>query len=304
MGPSAFKGAEEGTYQMVEITVNAVINGLFYGSLWGLVALGFTLVFGVMDFVNFAQGFFVLIFSYLSYFLFTNMGIDPYVSLVIVIPTSFLLGVLLYKTVGVKLIAEPHSSHIIVTLGICFLIENILLLFFGGDLHSAVTGYSSSTYIMEPIIVSAPRMWAALVVLLCLTALYIFMKYTDYGKSIRAAADNRRGASISGIFVDRVYILAFGLSTILAGIAGAVMIPFYLVSPFTGHELLGKAFAAVVIGGLGSISGAMVGGLIIGIVESVSSVYLTGSLGNALVFLIVIFVLVFKPSGLLGEKGE
>jgi branched-chain amino acid transport system permease protein len=254
-----------------------------------------------MDFVNFAQGFFVLIFAYLSYFLFSYWGVEPYLSLIVIIPLSFILGLSVYKYLGARLIDEPHSSHIIVTLGLCFFIENGILLIAGGDLRSAVTPYTSTTFRAGSFIISYPRLWASLISWSCVIFLFIFLKHTDLGKAMRAAADNREGAKIVGIFVDRVYMIAFGLSILIGGIAGAVMIPFYLISPFSGMDFLSKAFAAVVIGGLGSVPGAIVGGLIIGVVESVAGVYFKASLGNALTFFLVIIVLVFKPSGLFGE---
>jgi branched-chain amino acid transport system permease protein len=286
---------------MVEVTLNALINGLLYGSIWGVIALGFTLIFGVMEFVNFAQGFFVLVPAYVSFLLFTSWGIDPYVSLILVIPLSFVLGLLVYKCVGARLLDEPHSAHIIVTLGLCFFIENSILLLAGGDLRSAVTSYTSESIRLGPLIISYPRLWASLIAWACVVLLFVFLKYTNLGKSMRAAADNREGARIVGIYVDRVYLIAFGLSFLIGGITGAVMIPFYLMNPFTGMDFLGKAFAAVLIGGLGSIPGAIVGGLIIGVVESIAGVFLKSSLGNALTFFIVILVLIFKPSGLFGE---
>jgi len=286
---------------MFTVTLNAVITGLIYGSIWGIIALGFTLVFGVMNFVNFAHGSFVLLPSYLSFILFVSWGIDPYISLILIIPLSFILGLFVYKYLGDRIIDEPHSVHIIVTLGLCFFIENAILLLAGGDIRSAVTSYTSSTFKIESIIISYSRFWASLVSWLCVVLLFIFLKYTDFGVMIRAAADNKEGAKIVGIFVDRVYLIAFGLSTLIAGIAGAIIIPFYLISPFSGMDLLTKAFCAVVIGGLGSIPGAIIGGLIIGVVECVAGVFFKASLGNALTFFIMILVLIFKPNGLFGE---
>lgn len=254
-----------------------------------------------MDFVNFAQGFFVVVPAYLSYFLFVTLGVDPYLSLVLIIPISYGLGVLMYKFMGASLINEPHPAHIIATLGLCFFFENMLLLLAGGDLRSAVTPYTSATTSVGPFIISHSRLWASAVSWLCVLSLFIFLKKTDLGKSMRAAADNREGAKIVGIYVDRVYLIAFGLSVLIAGVAGAVMIPFYMMNPFTGHDFLGKAFAAVVIGGLGSIPGAIVGGLIIGVVEAVAGVFFKASLGNALTFFIMILVLIFKPNGIFGD---
>jgi branched-chain amino acid transport system permease protein len=287
---------------MVTVVANAFINGLMYGSIWGIVAVGFTLVFGVMDYVNFAQGFLVLIPAYLSYFLFVSLGVDPFLSLVLLVPLSFVLGMFVYKYFGAPVIKEPHSAHIAVTIGLCYFIENLLLLLAGGDLRSAVTSYTSSTFSLGSFLVSYPRLWASLVSWLSLALLFIFLRYTDMGKSMRAAADNREGAMIVGIYVHRIYLIAFGVSVVVAGVAGAIMIPFYLMSPFSGFEFLAKAFGAVVIGGLGSIPGAIVGGLIIGVVESIATVYFKASLGNALTFFIMILVLIFKPSGLFAAE--
>ena len=288
---------------MVIVTLNAVINGLMYGSIWGVIALGFTLIFGVMNFVNFAQGHFVMLSAYFAYFLFTVWCIDPYVSLLLIIPLFFVLGFLMYRYLGTRLIDLPHNSHIIATLALGLLIENFLLLFLGGDLRSVMTSYTTSSFFIGPMRLSHPRLGASIVAWLCVAGLYGFLRYTETGKAIRATADNKRGARIVGIHVDRVYLIAFGLSIMVAGSAGAVMIPFFLVGPFSGMDFLVKAFSAVVIGGLGSIPGAIAGGLIIGLVESVSSVFLSASYGNAISCLIMILVLIFKPSGLFGEGG-
>lgn len=287
---------------MITCTVNAFINGLMYGSIWGIIAIGFTLVFGVMNYVNFAQGFFVLITAYLSYFTFVSWGIDPFLSLVLIVPLSFVLGMFFYKYLGAPVIKEPHSTHIALTIGVCFFIQNLLLLIAGGDMRSAVTSYTSSTFHVGSLIISYPRLWASLIAWLSVILLFIFMRATDTGKSMRAAADNRKGAMIVGIYVERVYLIAFGVSTLVAGIAGSIMIPFYLMSPLSGMDFLMKAFAAVIIGGLGSIPGAMVGGLIIGVVESVSTVFFKASLGNAFTCFIMILVLIFKPSGLFSDE--
>jgi branched-chain amino acid transport system permease protein len=211
------------------------------------------------------------------------------------------MGLLVFKYLARRLIEEDQTAHIIVTLGLGFLIENAILFLAGGDLRIAVTSYASSTFSLGPIIISYPRLWASLISWSCVLLLFILLKFTVLGKAMRAAADNREGAKIVGIYVDRVYFIAFGVSILIAGIAGSVMIPFYLVSPFSGLDLLTKAFVAVIIGGLGSIPGAIVGGVVIGVVESVAGVYLKVSLGNALVFFIMILVLIIKPSGLFGE---
>ncbi len=288
---------------MFIVTINAIINGLMYGSIWGVIALGFTLIFGVMNFVNFAQGHFVMLAAYLSFLLFTAWHIDPYLSLIMILPLFFMLGLLMYRYLGMRLIDWPHNAHIIATIALFLLMENLLLLFLGGDLRSAMTGYTTASFVIGWLRISYARMGAAIVAWLCVIGVYVFLRFTDTGKAIRATADNKQGARIVGIHVHWVYLAAFGLSILVAGAAGAAMIPFFLVGPFSGNDFLMKAFASVVIGGLGSIPGAIAGGLIIGVAESVAAVFLSASYGNAIAMVIMVLVLILKPSGLFGDGG-
>ncbi len=285
----------------LDVVVQAVLSGLFMGSVYALVAIGFTLVFGVTDIVNFAHGHLVAAAMFVTYVLFQAARVDPYLSLVIVLPLFFGLGALLYRLVIARIVDQPHSAHMMVTLGLLIFLENLLNFFFGGDLRGITTGYTTSSLVVGPIAVPLARLGAAAVSLAAVAVLALFLRGTSLGKAVRAAANNREGAALVGIDVRRVYLLSFALGTAAAALAGTVIMPFSLVSPFVGDEFILKAFVIAVLGGLGSVGGALAGGLLIGLVEAVSSLYISASLGTAIVFAILILVLLYRPWGLFGQ---
>lgn len=277
------------------------LSGLFMGSVYALIGIGFTLVFGVTDIVNFAHGHLVMGAMFITYLLFKLAGVDPYLSLVAVVPLFFALGALLYKVVIERIVEAPHSAHMMVTLGLLIFFENVANFFFGGDLRGITTKYTTSSFIVADISIPLARLGAAAVSLAAVVVLALFLHRTSLGKAIRASANNREGAALVGIDVRRVYLISFSLGTAAAALAGAVIMPFSLVSPFVGHEFILKAFVIAVLGGLGSVAGALVGGLLIGFVEALSSLYISASLGNAIVFAILIAVLLYRPWGIFGQ---
>jgi branched-chain amino acid transport system permease protein len=285
----------------VDVLVQTLVSGVFMGSVYALIAIGFTLVFGVTDIVNFAHGHFVMVAMFLSYLAFRVGGVDPYVSLLGVLPVFFGFGVVIYHLVIRQIAESPHSAHMMVTLGLLIFLENLANFAFGGDLRGVTTTYTTSSWLVGPIAVPLARAAAAVVSLAAVVVLALFLARTRLGKAIRAAASNREGAALVGIDVGRVYLLAFALGTVAAGLAGAVMVPFSLVSPFVGNEFMLKAFVIAVLGGLGSVGGALLGGLLIGLIEAVSTLYISASLGNAIVFAVLIAVLLFRPWGILGQ---
>jgi branched-chain amino acid transport system permease protein len=285
----------------LDVLAQVVLSGLFMGSVYALIAIGFTLVFGVTDIVNFAHGHLVMAAMFVTYLLFKVARIDPYLSLAVVLPAFFGLGLLIYQIVIRRIVEAPHSAHMMVTLGLLLFLENLANLFFGGDLRGITTSYTTSSWILGPIAVPLARAGAAAVSLGAVVVLTLFLQRTSLGKAIRAASNNREGASLVGIDVPRVYRLSFALGTVAAALAGAVIVPFSLVSPFVGDEFMLKAFVIAVVGGLGSVAGALAGGLLIGLVEAVTSLYISASLGNAIVFAILIAVLLYRPWGLLGH---
>ncbi|HWN14447.1 MAG TPA: branched-chain amino acid ABC transporter permease [Candidatus Dormibacteraeota bacterium] len=285
----------------LDVILQAGLSGLFMGSVYALIAIGFTLVFGVTNIVNFAHGHFVMGAMFVTYLLFKALKVDPYVGLVVVLPLFFVLGSLIYRLVIQRIVEAPHSAHMMVTLGLLIFIENLANLFFGGDLRGITTTYTTSSLVLGDVSFPVARMGAAAVSLAAVVGLALVLHRTSLGKAIRAAANNPEGAALVGIDVGRVYRVAFSLGTAAAALAGAVIMPFSLVSPFVGGEFILKAFVIAVLGGLGSVAGALIGGLLIGLVEALSSLYISASLGNAIVFAILIAVLLYRPWGILGQ---
>jgi branched-chain amino acid transport system permease protein len=285
----------------LDVILQAGLSGLFMGSVYALIAIGFTLVFGVTNIVNFAHGHFVMGAMFVTYLLFKALKVDPYVGLVVVLPLFFVLGSLIYRLVIQRIVEAPHSAHMMVTLGLLIFIENLANLFFGGDLRGITTTYTTSSLVLGDVSFPVARLGAAAVSLAAVVGLALVLHRTSLGKAIRAAANNPEGAALVGIDVGRVYRVAFSLGTAAAALAGAVIMPFSLVSPFVGGEFILKAFVIAVLGGLGSVAGALIGGLLIGLVEALSSLYISASLGNAIVFAILIAVLLYRPWGILGQ---
>ena len=285
----------------LDAILQTCLSGLFMGSVYALIAIGFTLVFGVTNIVNFAHGHIVMGAMFVTYLLFKTTNVDPYVSLIVVLPLFFALGALLYTVVIQRIVEAPHSAHMMVTLGLLIFFENVANFFFGGDLRGITTTYTTSSLLVGDISIPIARLGAAAVSLAAVVVLALFLHRTSLGKAIRASANNREGAALVGIDVGRVYLIAFSLGTAAAGLAGAVIMPFSLVSPFVGGEFILKAFVIAVLGGLGSVAGALVGGLLIGFVEALSSLYISASLGNAIVFAILIAVLLYRPWGIFGQ---
>jgi branched-chain amino acid transport system permease protein len=285
----------------LDAILQTCLSGLFMGSVYALIAIGFTLVFGVTNIVNFAHGHLVMGAMFVTYLLFKTANVDPYVSLIVVLPLFFALGALLYTVVIQRIVEAPHSAHMMVTLGLLIFFENVANFFFGSDLRGITTTYTTSSFLVGDISIPIARLGAAAVSLAAVVVLALFLHRTSLGKAIRASANNREGAALVGIDVGRVYLIAFSLGTAAAALAGAVIMPFSLVSPFVGGEFILKAFVIAVLGGLGSVAGALVGGLLIGFVEALSSLYISASLGNAIVFAILIAVLLYRPWGIFGQ---
>ena len=282
------------------VVAQAVVSGLLIGAVYGLIAIGFTLVFGVMKIVNFGHGHLVMASMYAAYVLFHAAGVDPLAATLILVPAAFLAGWALYEGVVRRIIPIPDTAQMMVTLGLFIFLENLANLIFGGDLRGVSTSYTTASFMVGPVAVSLPRAAAALIAVGASAGLYLFLQRTDLGTAIRAAASNRTGALLSGIPVYRIFRLAFAISVAAAALAGSVMVSFFPVTPFIGGDLLMRAFAIVVLGGMGSVVGALAGGLLVGLIESLSTIFVSASLANAITFGALILVLLVRPSGLFG----
>ena len=284
-----------------EVVIQILVGGLLMGSVYALIAIGFTLIYGVLDVVNFAHGQFVMVAMFVTYLLYVSLGINVYVALVFIIPMFFFMGLLVYRILIQKVSFASHSTQMIVTLGLFIFLENLANFIFGGDLRGITTSDTARSFVVSGVSVPISRAIAAAISLLVVLLVSLFLTRTPFGMAMRAAATNRIGAHVVGIKVDKVYKMTFALGTTLAAIAGAVSMPFSLVSPFSGAEFMLFSFAIAIIGGLGSISGALLAGLLIGVVQAASSLLFAASFGSVMVFGILILVLMFRPSGLLGR---
>ena len=282
--------------------VNVIVTGVLLGGIYALVSIGLTLIFGVIQVVNFAQGEFVMLGMYGAFYAHKWWGLDPYVAILVVGPATFLLGIVVQRLIIQPLLDEP-VMQIFATFGLVILIQNSVLASTHGVPRTTRTGYSSSVLDAGFATISVARLVVLAFTIAAALALLAFLRRTMLGTAIRAVAHDRMAARLMGIDVERVYMLTFGLGVALAAVAGAMLAPIYTVTPSIGFNFILPAFAVVILGGLGSIQGALLGGLIVGLVESFSGFYLDPSLKQAIWFALFIAVLVVKPNGLLGGSA-
>jgi branched-chain amino acid transport system permease protein len=279
------------------------INGLLMGGIYALAAIGLTLIFGVMGIVNFAHGALMMLGMYASYWFFTFLGIDPYLSLILVVPCFFIVGGLIQKYIIHHTLGAPPINQFLITVGIMLFIENAVLFLFSPDFRAVRVEYFGAIISIGELIISLLRLVAFVIAVGLTGALYLFLKKTDSGRALRAVAANKEAAQLMGINLNYVYLMAFGIGVACVGAAGTIVSPLFGIFPHVGHLFLLMAFVVVILGGLGSFVGAFLGGLIIGAVESLCTLFMPGSTKEAFVFSIFILVLLFRPSGLFG-RGE
>jgi branched-chain amino acid transport system permease protein len=234
------------------------------------------------------------------YFLLTKLGVDPYLSLVVMVPTMFALGYVLYRGLIGKLAHGKDENILLITLGLSILIENLALMFFKGDTRTISVSYSDRMVELGPLLLSFPKIVSFVAAMVLCALLGLFIQRTDTGKAIRAVAKERMGARLVGIDVDRVFAISYGIGLATLGAAACLLMPIFYVSPTTGHVFVIVAFTVVVLGGMGSFFGAVVGGLIVGLTESFGGLFLGESLGQIGISLIFILILLFRPQGLFG----
>jgi branched-chain amino acid transport system permease protein len=284
--------------------VQSLVSGLLTGGIYALAGMGMSMIFGVMNVSNFAHGDLMMLGMYMAYFAFTLLHVDPYLSLVLILPVAFLFGFVLEKIFINRVILHPHQNQILLTIGLGLIMSNSALLAFTSDPKILTTAYSSSSItIFNDVFVSVPLLRSFLVTCLITALLYLFLSRTRTGMALRATSQNREAAQLMGIDVSKMSAITFGIGTALSASAGALIAPTYYIYPMAGHSFLLKAFTVCVLGGLGSIPGATLGGLIIGIVEALSSTYLSTDWKDVVVFTLFLAVLLLRPQGLFGDKG-
>ena len=284
----------------LDILWPSLLNGLTTGAIYALVALGLTLIYGVLHIINFAHGAALMMALYGVYFLFTRFGIDPYLALPIMVPAMFVAGYCLYRWVIGRASAGRDENILLVTLGVSIALENLALLFFTSDTRTIDTSYTLATVNLLGAMISLPKVIAMAGALVTAALLWLLITRTSLGRAIRACARERHGARLVGIDVERIFALSFGIGLACLGAAACFLMPTYYVNPTVGSGFVLIAFTIVVLGGMGSFGGALLGGLLIGVVESLGGLLLGESLGQIGIFAIFIAVLLFRPQGLFG----
>ncbi len=284
------------------VFLQSLLSGVLVGGVYALIGIGLTLVFGVMRVINFAHGDLLMLGMYLAFFAFQLLHVDPFVSIVIVIPAMFLFGMLLQRAFINRVLDALPQNQILLTIGLGLILSNTMMLVFTSDYRILSTTYSSSSVRIGGISISEPLFFSFLITGVITFLLYTFLLRTNMGQAIRATAQDRDAAQLMGINVRRMGLVAMGIGAALAGTAGALIAPTYYIYPQVGGAFTLKAFVIVVLGGMGSIVGATLGGIIIGVVESMAAVYISSGLKELFVYLLFLIVLLVKPSGLLGKS--
>jgi branched-chain amino acid transport system permease protein len=288
------------------ILLSALLNGLTTGAVYALIALGLTLIYGVLHIINFAHGASLMMALYGVYALKERWGVDPYVALPFMVPAMFVLGYGMQRLIINRASHGKDENILLVTLGLSIVMENLALLLFKSDTRTIDTAYTLSTVAMGPeavqVMVSLPKLVAFAGALVVSALLIVILQRTDLGRAIRAVAKEKQGARLMGIDVEHVYAMCFGLGLACLGAAACFLLPAYYVNPQVGNGFVLVAFTVVVLGGMGSFAGALLGGLLIGVVESFGGLFLGESLGQVGIFVIFIAVLLLRPQGLFGAK--
>ncbi|WP_373558308.1 branched-chain amino acid ABC transporter permease [Bordetella genomosp. 4] len=285
------------------ILLSAVLNGLTTGAVYALVALGLTLIYGVLHIINFAHGAALMVALYAVYLLKERLGLDPYMALPFVMAGMFVLGYFLQRVIISRASHGKDENILLVTLGLSIVLENLALVWFKSDTRSIDTAYTLSTVEIGPALIALPKLIAFAGAMVVAAVLLWVIRRTDLGRAIRAVAKEKQGAKLMGIDVERVYALSFAIGMACLGAAACFLLPAYYVNPQVGSGFVLIAFTIVVLGGMGSFAGALVGGLLIGVVESLGGLFLGDSLGQMGIFAIFILVLLFRPQGLFGARA-
>ena len=287
---------------MVEVVAQAVINGLLIGGIYALVSIGVTLIFGVVKIVNFAQGEFVMIGMYITFFLATQLGLDPLLSLFVCMPVMFVVGVLVQQFLIRRVLGLNDLPQIFLTFALSLLIVNVALMLFTANYRTVHTAYSDEAFHVAGLYVPVAKLIAFGVAMLLSGLLWVFLHTTDLGKAMRAASQNREVAQLMGINPNRVFAVALGIALALAGAAGSLLMPFYPAYPMVGQVFVLMAFVAVVLGTLGNVVGALVASLLMGIAESLGIQFIGADSGLIVVFLLLLGTLALRPSGIAGGQ--
>jgi branched-chain amino acid transport system permease protein len=287
----------------MDLFLQALISGVLLGGIYALVALGFSLVWGVMSVINVAHGAFVMLGAYTAYFLFTMFGVDPFVGGIAAMAVLFVVGYGIQTYIINLVVRAPIYMTLILTFGLNLVIVNLGLIAWTGNFRSVSTGYAGAGLQIGSLIIPYARLGTFLVALVATYALFQFMGHTRTGHSIRATRMDLQAAEAVGIRIDRIYALTFAIGAALAGLAGGLISATAPITPVMGLTYTGKAFVVTALGGLGNMAGALVGGLVLGVAETLGATVFGPGYQDAIGYAALVLILVLRPSGLLGRVG-
>jgi branched-chain amino acid transport system permease protein len=285
-----------------DVYLNVAVGGVLTGLVYGLMALGLSVIFGVVRVVNFAHGEMMTIAMFIAVLAFASLHLDPLVLLVPIAAVMFVFGYVLQRGLINPFITRPEHTQFLLLVALGIIIANVLLILFGPDARSVQTSYSYDSFQVGPLIVDAAKVYAGVAAIVFAAALFAFFRFTLIGKAIRACADNHTGALVVGLDVKRLYALTFGLGAACVGAAGTMMVLLVDATPLLGPSYTLLAFVIVITGGLGSMPGALVGGVLIGVTEALAGLLFTPSAKSMFAFGILVLVLLFRPQGILGKR--
>ena len=283
--------------------LQAIADGLLIGGVYAVLSLGLTLVYGIMGIVHFAHAQFVMVGMYVAWFVWRSLGLDPLLGSPIAFAAAFALGAVIERYLVRRVLHAPAVAQVFLTVGILIALENVALIAFGSDFRSVRTSYQMSSVRLGPLFLSVPYLAAFGLSVLSALALWFFLARTWFGRAMRATAQDRMAAALFGIDPDRMFMVAFALGTGLTAFGGAVILPYITVSPTVGGHFVVLMFTVVVLGGLGNVVGAVVGGIAVGVIQSLSGLFFPIQLQNLVLFVVFIAVLAFRPEGLLRSAG-
>ena len=278
-----------------------IVSGLLAGALYAMVALGLGLIFGVMRVLNVAHGPLLMLGAYVTYWLFSTVGLNPYLSLLVSMPVVFLIGVALQRFLVRRVVDAPELSSLLLTFGISIALVNLAQLAFTSDLRSVE--FITGSFLIGPFAFSKSRVIACLIAAGITALAFLFLKRTRLGKAIRAVSQSREVAQVCGINVQRIHLFAFGLASALAAAGGTLVTVMVAIQPEMGAVYTFKSFLVIVLGGAGNYPGALLGGLLLGLVEQLASLFLTTQVNEAVAYVLLVLVLLLRPTGLLGGRS-
>ncbi|MCP8939462.1 branched-chain amino acid ABC transporter permease [Alsobacter sp. SYSU M60028] len=287
---------------MSALILPAMLGGLTTGAIYALVALGLTLIYGVLHIINFAHGSLLMLALYGVYFLHVWLGFDPYLAIPIIAPLFFVLGYALQRGVIAPFSGGKEQNVLLVTLALSIVFDNLALYFWTSNTRTVAVSYAYTMVEVGPAFIPLPKVIAFFAAMLCAAILWLVINRTRIGKAIRAVAIEKRGAQLVGIEVEQTYAVCFGIGTACVAVAACLLIPTFYVTPQVGYAFVLVAFTTVVLGGMGSFAGALVSGLLLGVIEALCGLFLGETLGQIGIFVAFILILLFRPAGLFGQR--